>query len=54
LYKYLHGIWITLADIFGINIISRCLGLLFVGVALNFGAMSVALASIDCRLATEF
>ncbi|EDN68118.1 Peptidase S8 and S53, subtilisin, kexin, sedolisin [Beggiatoa sp. PS] len=41
--------WTILADIFSINIISRCLGLWFVGVALNFGAMSVVVAATNCE-----
>ena len=51
--KHLHRMWITSADIFGINNLSRCLGLLFVGVTLNFGALAVALAATDCSVVTE-
>ena len=51
--KHLHRMWITLADILSINIISRWLGLLFVGVALNFGAISVAQAATNCNAVTE-
>ncbi len=45
--------WITSSDIFAINILSRCLGLLFVGATLNFGAMSITQAATNCNAVEE-
>jgi hypothetical protein len=53
LYKYLHRMLTRLADIFGINILSRWLGLLFVGVALNLGAISITQAATNCNAVEE-
>lgn len=48
LYKYL--LRITSADIFNLNMISRWLGLLFIGVALNLGAISTTQAATNCKI----
>ncbi len=52
LFEFLHRMWIALADIFGVNVISRWLWLLLVGVVLNFGGLSVALG-FSCDEVTE-